>query len=84
MDFCVQEGLTDYDEALGKFQANRANSGLGASTPEFLAEGIYAAATDGKAQLRYLIGEDAEQTYAMRQQVGDDAFVAGIRQQMLT
>ena len=59
---------------MAKFQANRANSGLGASTLEFLAEGIYAAAADGKAQLRYLIGPDAEQTYAMRQQVGDDAF----------
>jgi short-subunit dehydrogenase len=84
MDFCVQEGLTDYDEAMGKFQTNRASSGLGMSTPEFLAEGIYAAATDGKTQLRYLIGEDAEQLYAMRQRVGDDGFVAGMRQQMLS
>jgi NAD(P)-dependent dehydrogenase (short-subunit alcohol dehydrogenase family) len=31
MDFCVQEGLTDYDEAQAKFQANRANSMLGHS-----------------------------------------------------
>ena len=83
MDFCIQEGLTAYDKALGKFQANRANSGLVASSPEFLAESIYAAATDGKPQLRYLIGQDAEQTYAMREQVGDNAFVAGIKQRML-
>ena len=84
MDFCVQEGLTAYNEATGKFQSNWGKSGLATSTPEFLAQGIYAAATDGKSQLRYLIGQDAEQTYAMRQQVGDDAFVAGIRQQMLS
>ena len=44
------------DEALSKFQANRANSELGASAPEFLAE--------GKAKLRHLIGKDAVQTYA--------------------
>lgn len=86
MDFCLREDLTDYDETLGKFQANRVNglSGLGSSTPEFLAEGIYAAATDGKAQMRYLIGADAEQTYAMRQQIGDDAFIAGIKQRLLS
>lgn len=83
MDFCAQEGLTAYDEAVGKFQTNRANSGLVTSTPEFLAEEIFKATTDGKAQLRYLIGQDAEQTYAMREQLGDDAFVAGMRQRML-
>ncbi|MCG8348968.1 MAG: SDR family oxidoreductase [Chloroflexales bacterium] len=79
-----KEGLTAYDEVMGKFQANRAKFGLNASTAEFLAEGIYAAATDGKTQLRYLIGEDAEQTYAMRQQAGDDAFIAGMKERILT
>jgi hypothetical protein len=78
------KGLTDYDVALGKFQTNVANSGLGRSTPEFQAAGIYAAATDGKAQLRYLIGEDAVQTYAMRQQAGDDAFIVGMKQRILS
>ncbi|MCP4421565.1 MAG: SDR family oxidoreductase [Chloroflexi bacterium] len=80
MDFTMKEGLTDYNELAANVQAGFANSGLGASTAEFLAEGIYAAATDGKTQLRYLIGSDAEQTYAMRQQVGDDAFIAGMKQ----
>ncbi len=45
--------------------------------------GIYEATTDGKAQLRYLLGEDARQSYAIREQVGDDAFMVGMRQQML-
>ena len=84
MSFASQEGLTDYDESMGKFQANFMNSGLGGSTAEFLAEGIYEAATDGKAQLRYLVGPDAEQTYAMRQEHGDDAFIAGMKQRMLS
>jgi len=43
-----------------------AKSGLGGSTVEYLAEGIYQAATDGKNQLRYLIGDDVVQTYGMR------------------
>lgn len=84
MVFAANEDLTAYDEIVGKFQANWGKSGLTRSTAEFLAEGIYNATTDGKSQLRYLIGPDAEQVYAMRQQVGDDAFIAGMRQQMLS
>ena len=84
MVFAAQEGLTDYDESIGRFQTNYANSGLGQSTAEFQAEKIYEAATDGKTQMRYLIGEDAEQTYALRQQVGDDAFIAGMKERTLS
>lgn len=83
MVLTAEESLTAYNELLGKFQANAGNSGLIRSTAEFMAEEIYKAATDGKTQLRYLLGQDAEQTYAMREQVGDDAFVAGIKQRML-
>ncbi len=82
MVFATSEELTDYHEALGNFQASMGNSGLGRSTAEYQAERIFAAATDGKAQMRYLIGDDAVQTYAMREQVGDDAFIAGMRQRM--
>jgi NAD(P)-dependent dehydrogenase (short-subunit alcohol dehydrogenase family) len=84
MDFAMPDTLPAYAESVQKFMAARANSGSAASTAEFLAEEIYKAATDGKNQLRYLIGADAEQTYAMRQQVGDDAFIAGMRQRMLS
>ena len=77
-----QEGLTAYDELMGKVQAAWENMGANANTSEFLAEGIYAAATDGKQQLRYLIGSDAEQLINMRNEVGDDAFIAGIKEQM--
>jgi len=54
-----------------------------ASSAEQIAAGIYEAATDGKQQMRYLLGEDAKQTNALRERVGDDAFMAGMRQQML-
>lgn len=80
MDFAMKEGLTDYNELAAKVQAGFAQSGLNGSTAEFQAEGIFAAATDGKSQLRYLVGADAEQTFAMRQQVGDDTFMVGMKQ----
>jgi len=44
------------------------------STPEQIAEVVYEAATDGKDQLRYVAGADAKAMYAMRLQVGDEAF----------
>lgn len=51
------------------------------STPEQIAEVVYEAATDGKDQLRYVAGADAQATYALRQQLGDEAFRKAIRQQ---
>jgi hypothetical protein len=44
------------------------------SSPAQIAEVVYEAATDGKDQLRNVAGEDAKATYAMRLQVGDEAF----------
>jgi hypothetical protein len=35
---------------------------------------VYEAATDGTDQLRYVAGEDAKATYALRLQIGDEAF----------
>ena len=84
MVMATSEELTDYNETIAKFMANRANSALGGSTSEYLAEEIFKATTDGKSQLRYLIGEDAHQIYGMRKEHGDDAFVAGMAQRMLS
>ena len=44
------------------------------SSPDQIAEVVYEAATDGKDQLRYVAGADAKATYAMRLQMGDEAF----------
>ena len=49
--------------------------------PDQIAEVVYEAATDGKDQLRYVAGEDAKATYAMRLKVGDEAFRKGMAQQ---
>lgn len=82
LEMAMPEELPDYTPGVQKFMDSRQSSGLGSSTAEYLAEEIYKATTDGKTQLRYLIGDDAHQTYGMRQQVGDDAFIAGMTQRI--
>lgn len=45
-----------------------------ASEPEVIAEVVYEAATDGKKQLRYVAGKDANELYAQRLEVGAEVF----------
>ncbi|MEM7117371.1 MAG: SDR family oxidoreductase [Chloroflexota bacterium] len=82
MDMAMPNELPDYAPGVQKFMDARESMGLSASSAEQMAEWIYEATTDGKNQLRYLLGEDAKQTYGMREQVGDDAFVAGMTQRI--
>ena len=51
------------------------------SSPEQVAEVVYEAATDGKNQLRYIAGADAKAMYAMRLQLGEEAFRKAMAQQ---
>ena len=53
------------------------------SSAEQIAEVVYEAATDGKKQLRYVAGNDAKALYAQRNQVGDEVFRDGIKQNFL-
>jgi NAD(P)-dependent dehydrogenase (short-subunit alcohol dehydrogenase family) len=46
------------------------------SSPEHVAEVVFEAATDGTSRLRYLAGEDAKATWAARQELGDEGFMA--------
>lgn len=84
MAYAAREGLTAYDEISGRFQTNFAKAGIGGSTAEQLGVAIYSAATDGINQLRYMVGSDAELLYGMRKAGGDDAFIAGMKQQLLS
>ena len=72
-----------YDEMVNKVMSVITDPAISAtySTPEQIAEVVYEAATDGKDQLRYIAGEDAKATYAMRLQVGDETFRKGMDQQ---
>lgn len=84
MDIAMPDELPDYQSAIQKFIAAWGDSSSAASTAESIAAGIYEAATDGKSQLRYLLGDDAVQTYSRREEIGDDAFMADMRQRMLS
>jgi len=81
MVWASKPGLTAYSDMLERFLKNP--NLYGGSAPELVAEVVYTAATDGKSQLRYLAGADAEQMHGMRQANGDDAFVATVKQMML-
>jgi NAD(P)-dependent dehydrogenase (short-subunit alcohol dehydrogenase family) len=48
------------------------------STAEQIAQVVYEAATDGKAQVRYVAGADAAATWAQRTAAGAEAFRAGV------
>lgn len=61
------------------FAANR-ESGGSASSPEALAQALLGAATDGSAQVRYVVGPDALQVMRLRQELGEEALLAGLRQ----
>lgn len=77
----AQPGLDAYNGTLEKFLSNMGT--VSGSNPEVVAEAIFQAATDGKTQLRYLVGAFAEQWVGFRQTNGADAFVEMIKEQLL-
>jgi NAD(P)-dependent dehydrogenase (short-subunit alcohol dehydrogenase family) len=54
-----------------------------ASTAEQIAEIVYEAATDGKDQIRYVAGQDANTLHARRLEIGGEEFRKEIRKQIL-
>lgn len=54
-----------------------------AAKPEDIAAVVYEAATDGKDQIRYVAGHDANAMYQRRLEIGNEAFRKEIRQQIL-
>ncbi|MBK0382433.1 SDR family oxidoreductase [Pedobacter sp. SD-b] len=71
----IAEGeKTPYDETIHKVMAKFGGSNDNYSTPEYIASIIYTAATDGKTQLRYIAGKDAEATYGAWKQTDNESF----------
>lgn len=56
---------------------------LGRSSAAQIAEVVWEAVTDGKDRVRYMAGADAQALAAQRQEVGPEAFRAGIRRAFL-
>ena len=84
LTFASREELTTYDETAGRFRVNLKKSDLiQSSTAEFLAEGIYNAASDASSQLRYLVGPDAQQIASTRKQLESEKFITGMKEKLL-
>ncbi|HEY9841749.1 MAG TPA: SDR family oxidoreductase [Candidatus Obscuribacterales bacterium] len=86
LDMFDASAYPDYQPTLAKLLAHFAPDGERASrrsTAAAIAAGIYEAATDGKDQLRYVLGADAQQTWTQRQAVPYETFREGVRQLML-
>ena len=81
LDLAMPYDLPEYQEMVANYMKN-AGGTLGGSTPEQLAEAIFEAATDGKHQLRYLIGQDAHRVYGLRRESGVDAFIEAMKQRI--
>src|SRR5882757_3705082 len=67
-----------YDKLVEKLYAGFSEDNF--SPAEQIAGVVYEAATDGKDKLRYVAGADAQELYAQRLQVGDEAFRKGFEQ----
>lgn len=72
-----------YKELEDKLFSNIDHMMEAALTPEEIAEIVYEAATDGKDQVRYVAGNDANALYARRLEIGSEAFRREISQQFL-
>lgn len=84
LDFQHDESFTEYNGYVAKimetFQQMMNPENM--SSPEYIADIIYGAATDGTDQIRYLAGPDAEQFAAARKQMDDAAFIAMMNQNL--
>ncbi|WP_210731937.1 SDR family oxidoreductase [Hydrogenophaga sp. PAMC20947] len=76
LDFMQKPGLSAYDASLqGAMSVFRDPArGQNYSDPAQIATVIYAAATDGKPQFRYLAGDDAKEMAGSRAQLSDEAY----------
>jgi NAD(P)-dependent dehydrogenase (short-subunit alcohol dehydrogenase family) len=77
----IKNEIAEYNPLMGNFFGRYASTTahLPKATPEDVAQTIYNAATDGKAQLRYVIGEDAQFYIDTKYQNGDPDFIKIMR-----
>lgn len=80
-DFSNDENMSEYQKIVGSLMTALPTMAENASPASVVAEVIFEAATDGKNQLRYTAGEDAEMLLANRQQFDDAVFIGGVKSQ---
>lgn len=80
-DVWSADSLPDYkkftDKVMGMYKSPEMSKNF--SSPKLVAEVIYRAATDGKDDLRYLAGKDAEQFWFIRRWFGYKMQMSGLR-----
>lgn len=72
-----------YQELEHKIFSNIGAMMESASTPQQIAQVVYEAATDGKDQVRYMAGADANALYARRLEIGSEAFRKELAKQLM-
>lgn len=76
------EELTEYGPLLEKVVSGlKAGTGAEGTPASGVARAVFDAATDGTEQLRYVVGEDAEQAVAHRDSVDDAEYLAQVNAQ---
>lgn len=75
MNYYGAGGLSGYQEPFDRFAGKLEHWPMSENIGE-VAEVIYRAATDGTAELRYPVGQDAVELLKARQQMDDAAFIA--------
>lgn len=78
------KGLTDYDDFIANTdRAFAAMTSASNMNSDDVAKVIYAAATDGSDQLRYLVGDDARGFVKARREMTEDGYMAFMRGKFL-
>jgi NAD(P)-dependent dehydrogenase (short-subunit alcohol dehydrogenase family) len=81
-EFSNDETMIEYQNIVENLIKNMPAIAQYASPASIVADVIFEAATDGKKQLRYLVGEDAKMMLTNRQQFDDATFIGGIKSQL--
>lgn len=81
LDFSNNESLTEYQPFIGKIMSAMETLFQHASPASLIADVVYEAATDGKDQLRYIAGDDAQAMITFHKGSDDPAFIQGIKSQ---
>lgn len=81
LDFNNDESLAEYQDFVGTVMTAMGPMEASGSDPIIVAETIYAAATDGISQLRYIAGDDAKAIIEQRKATDDTTFLTGIKAQ---
>ena len=84
LDRSLQKGLHPAYQDLEEKLFGSTDAMMNQAIPaEQVAEAVYEAATDGKDQIRYLVGEDTKAMYARRLEIGEEDFRKELKKQLL-